>query len=540
MLRALRVLLIALGLIGIGVVAGQTLHRVYWSAPDTYDKLEEAIHVTEASYVDPMSVEALGENALRGLLSGLDPHSAYIEADRMQQVRESFDAEFDGIGVTYERIQAESAPDTAVVVAVIPDGPSDEAGVRPGDRLLRSDTTSLVGEPDMQIQSLLKGPRGTTVDVTVRRPGVREPVALSITRDRIPLTTVDAAYMLDATTGYIKLNRFARTTQSEVREALNTLTDEGMDRLVLDLRGNAGGLMGMAERVADEFLEEGQLVVSAQGRDDEVLDEYRTERVGLYEERPLMVLVDEQSASASEIVAGALQDHKRASVVGQPTYGKGLVQRQYSLEDESGLRLTVARFYTPSGRVIQQPYDTGPAVMRPAAYSSQENASSDSLDVGGVHPDHVIERDTLYLSMQRVVQQPVVRGYMRTWIDQRIESLRNAWDGRPEAFLETYDLPDTVIPGLRSAIASETGSTLSQSVGASHSAPSVMHDYRHLTDTVRGTILLQNALTSMIAQRLFGSTGWIRVQNEVDPVVQATHHLWPHATDRAQTYVERF
>lgn len=549
MLRAFRVVLIALALVGIGMVAGQTLERMngWGDPPDAYEKLNEAIHITETNYVDRVPPNVLGKDALQGLLSGLDPHSAYIESDRMQQVRESFEAEFDGIGVTYERISAGAAPDTAVVVAVIPGGPSDEAGLRPGDRLVRTDTTSLIGQPDTKIQSLLKGPRGTTVNVTVQRPGVSDPVTLPVTRDRIPLDTIDAAYMLDAKTGYIKVNRFARTTHSELREALRALTDDGMERLVLDLRGNAGGLMDMAERVADEFLHDDQLVVSARGRDDAVLQEYRTQRDGLYEEGPLMVLVDERSASASEIVAGALQDHERALIVGQATYGKGLVQRQYELSDGSGLRLTVARFYTPSGRVIQQPYDTGPAVRRPSAYA---NSTEDGSEVGGVRPNHIIERDTLYQAMQRLMQQPVVRHHVRQWIDDHIDRLRDGWTRRPEAFLATYDLPETAISDLEASLTDASTTSEAALQGESHrqhapgpdtsrSLNRAMHDYTHLSSTVRGTILLQNALTSMIARRLFGMTEWIRVQNEVDPTVQATHHLWSHATDRAQAYADR-
>ena len=366
MLRFLRIVLVALVLIGIGVAAGQALQHTYgWGVPpDGYAKLEEAAHVIERNYVDTTTSEARTESALHGLLNGLDPHSTYIGANRMKQVRESFDAEFSGIGVTYERIRAATAPDTAVVVSVMAGGPSEDAGLRSGDRLVRTGSASLIGQPNQRIQTLLKGPRGTTVDITVKRPGRARLDTYSVTRDRIPLTTVDAAYMMDAETGYIKLNRFARTTHREVRDALTQLNDAGMRRLVLDMRSNAGGLMRASKRVADEFLRDGQLVVTARGRDEEVLDEYRTQYDGLFETGPMIVLVNGASASASEIVAGALHDHSRALIVGQRTYGKGLVQRQYELEDGSGLRLTIARFYTPNGRVIQRPYETGRAVKR--------------------------------------------------------------------------------------------------------------------------------------------------------------------------------
>ena len=530
MLRSLRVVLAAFVLIGIGFLGGHALERTFgWGpAPDTYDKLRAAIEIADRQYVDSLGVDALSQEALRGLFSGLDPHSSYIDRERMQRVRESFDAEFDGIGVTYERIGRADVPDTVMVVSVVPDGPSDKAGLRAGDRLVAVDETSLVGLPDERVQALLKGPRGTTVHVSVHRPHQPTPLTLSITRDRIPLNTVDATYMIDERTGYIKLNRFARTTHTEVRDALESLTEQGMERLVLDLRGNAGGLMNMAERVADEFLLSGQLVVSARGRGGAILDEYRTSRSGAFENGPMMVLVDRHSASASEIVAGALQDHQRALMIGERTYGKGLVQRQYDLGDGSGVRLTVARFYTPSGRVIQQPYDTGSAVMRTIANGADTSNADDAP--GGISPDHRIESDTLYQVAQRFAQHLAVRDYMRSWIDRHTSSLENAWKGRPEAFLETYTVPDSVVTRLGADLRSASTRRAEQAV----------RDYDHLTDTVRGTILLRNSLTGMIARRVFGIEGWIRVENRMDPAMQATHHLWNHATDRAQAYAHRF
>ncbi len=550
MLRVVRTLLVALVLVGVGVVAGQALERVYgWGEPpEAYATLADAVRTVEAEYVDEMTPQTLSESAIRSLLSGLDPHSSYISTDRMKRVQESFEAEFEGIGVTYERIRAASAPDTAVVVSVIPGGPSDEAGLRSGDRLVRTDSTSLVGLPDRRIQSLLKGPRGTTVNVTVRRPGTAGLSTHAVTRDRIPLNTVDAAYMMDAQTGYIKLNRFARTTHREMRDALTQLKADGMQRLVFDMRDNAGGLMRVAERVADEFLHDDQLVVVARGRDGAVLDEYRTERAGLFEQGPMMVLVNGRSASASEIVAGALHDHSRALVVGQRTYGKGLVQRQYELQDGSGLRLTIARFYTPSGRAIQRPYETGAAVTRPAAYIDSTDANSSAnhraVGSGGIMPDRVIERDSLYQMAQRLVQQPAMRAAMRDWIDRNIPSLRDAWAGRPEAFLATYELPEDVIDRLiHGDVASAEQRFAERALGRPDpygiTERTSQDTYVQLANTDRGTILLQNALTSMVARRLFGMAEWIRMQNKVDPTVQATPQLWPHATTRAQTYANR-
>ena len=524
MLRALRVLLIALALVGIGMIAGQQLYTQltgFGSPPESYAKIEQALSVVQDHYVDSLGTGTLSEHTLQGLLSGLDPHSSYIDARRMERVRESFDAEFDGVGVSYERITAEGAPDTVVVVSVVPGGPSEEAGIRPGDRLLRADDASLVGRSDERVQGLLKGPRGSKVTVTVRRPQSEDVLSYSITRDRIPLNTIDAAYMLDEQTGFIALNRFARTTHDELRDALGDLQDDGMERLVLDLRGNAGGILEMAERVADEFLQNGELIVSAKGREGKVVDEYHAGRDGLFEDGPLMVLVDEHSASASEIVAGALQDHRRALVVGHPTFGKGLVQRQYDLGDGSGLRLTVARFFTPSGRVIQQPYETGRTVVRTVTDSEEVE--------GGIAPDYTVRPDSLDRAVQRLNQMPVVRDFMRNWMDNNSASLESAWQGRPESFAATYRVPESVLHELRDYI--ETHDTTPGTRDA-------LRNYTHRTETERGTILLQNALTSTVGHRIFGQEMRIRMRNKHDPTVQAASELWTRALNRAEAYAK--
>jgi len=361
MQRIVLVTVVSILLVGCGLLGGVWLSELKLSqeTPASFRLVEDAVRTAKTVYVDSVSEDRLTEYAIQGFLNPLDPHSTYINAERMEAVREQFDASFEGIGITYELIPGPESQDTIHVVSVLPDGPSSEAGVWSGDRIVAIDGASAIGITHEEIQQQLKGPEGSTVAVSLRRPGRADTLSVDITRDDVPLATVDASYMLNGVTGYIKINRFAQTTYREFKDALENLDDAGMQRLVLDLRGNSGGYMQMAERVADEFLSRGHVIVSAQSRHERYTETTRATRGGAFEDRPLTVLVDEHSASASEIVAGALQDHDRALIIGRRTFGKGLVQREFLLDDGSGLRVTIARFYTPTGRLIQTDYKGG-------------------------------------------------------------------------------------------------------------------------------------------------------------------------------------
>ncbi|MEX0601040.1 MAG: S41 family peptidase, partial [Rhodothermales bacterium] len=347
--------------LAVGVLLGFELGAVFSSdnTVESLKKLENAFLIINERYVEDVDSSVLSERAIEGMLEELDPHSVYIDAEQMNQVREDFNASFEGIGISFEIIDGVDGKDTVTVLNPLPGGPSEEAGILSGDRIIAVDDSSAIGFSSADVQRTLKGPGGTEVDVTVRRPGYDRTLDFTITRDKIPLFTVDAAHMIDERTGYIRIDRFARTTYSEFMSGLRDLQDEGMERLVLDLRDNPGGFMDMAVRIADEFLSEGEVIVEARSR----LDEYNQQNVAddgdEFETGSVMVLVNQISASASEIVAGALQDHDRALIVGRRTFGKGLVQKQFPLRDGSVLRMTISRFYTPSGRLIQTPYDDG-------------------------------------------------------------------------------------------------------------------------------------------------------------------------------------
>lgn len=319
------------------------------------DKLAYTLSLLETQYVDSISMDSLAEEAIPLLVEQLDPHSVYIPRSEMEAVNEPLQGEFDGIGIVFNM-----ATDTIVVLNVIPSGPSDRAGIRAGDRILRIDDSLVAGRriPQREIVRRLRGRRGTKVALALQRQGIADPVEVEVTRAAIPLQSIEAAFMLTGRIGYIRLSQFAVTSYDELMKALGELRQEGMEQLIFDLRGNSGGFLDQAIRIANEFLPAGRLIVYTEDRAHNRTDEY-SDGQGTTRELPLAVLIDEMSASSSEILAGALQDNDRGTIIGRRSFGKGLVQRQFPYPDGSALRLTVARYYTPTGRSIQKPYTNG-------------------------------------------------------------------------------------------------------------------------------------------------------------------------------------
>jgi len=548
-MRKSALLLAGLGLVMVGAVAGHWFDPRGPDAPSQGVKtIQSAYEVIRESYVDPVPAGSLTTSGIQGMTESLDPFSVYITADRMTQVEESFRGSFEGIGVSYELIAGPSDQDTIGVTTVAPDGPSDEAGLRAGDRIVEVEGESAVGWSHDKIQRRLKGPQGSTVTVTLRRPSEPSHLERTIRRGTVPMETVDAAYMMDDQTGYLRLNRFARTTHEEVTDALSTLKENGMTRLMLDLRGNAGGLMSMAERVADEFLVEGQLIVRARSRHEEYGGaRYATEE-GLLEDAPLVVLVDHHSASASEIVAGALQDHDRAVLVGRRTFGKGLVQRQFDLRDGSGLRLTVARFYTPSGRLLQRPDDRDenplPARVDTAALPDsllhRTDAGRTVVGGGGILPDTVVT-DSLENAFRRpVTQEGLVRAFARRWADTHSEQLRAEWEGRPEAFARDFELPPRAYRTFLD-YAAEEGRSI-RGFDPSPPLASALEDAdfsgaSYTREAVRAArASIETEITAYLGQRLFGPSMFVRIRNQSNEVVRAAQEAWPRAGRWAERY----
>jgi len=378
------------------------------------DKLHSIINYIGSEYVDTVSKNELVEAAIPAILKELDPHSVYIPAKDFNRINEPLEGNFDGIGIEFNMPE-----DTVVVMNTIPGGPSEKVGVLPGDRIIRVNDSLIAGVnmPTEQVIKRLKGPRGSEVNVTAKRNGLSELLEFEIIRDAIPLYSVDVAMMINDNTGYIKINKFSRTTFEEFIEGINKLKNKGLQKLIIDLRTNGGGYMDAATNIADQFLKKGNLIVYTQGRARPRNEIIATDK-GAFLKGDIVILIDEWSASASEILAGAIQDNDRGTIIGRRSFGKGLVQEPMMFSDGSAMRLTIARYYTPTGRCIQKPYNNGSDEYYSDLNERFENGEfaekdsihfSDSLKYytpggklvfggGGIMPDLFIPIDTSYVT----------------------------------------------------------------------------------------------------------------------------------------------
>ncbi|MEX1056064.1 MAG: S41 family peptidase, partial [Rhodothermales bacterium] len=452
-----------------GALLGMKLQATVMS-DDTFSnlrKLEDAFVIINQKYVEEVNADRMAEKAIDGMLKNLDPHSTYISADEAKEVQEGYQGSFGGIGIWFEipRNDDDYSDDTVRVVSTISDGPSEKAGIMAGDRIVRINSDPAIGLSNNDVTGKLKGAIGTAVDVTVKRRGAREALEFTLTRDRIPLFTVDTSYMLDDGTGYIRISRFSMETYKEFMQHMDSLQTQGMKRLVLDLRSNPGGIMEAAIQIVDEILPGSDMIVYTKGRNAEATASYRARRKGKFESEPVIVLVNEYSASASEIVAGALQDHDRALIVGQRTFGKGLVQNQFPLPDGSFLQMTVARYYTPSGRLIQTSYDDGDqkeyyenkfktydsATFNPSEYiesipDSLHYKTQHGRDVfggGGILPDYIVKPDTTPV-VRAVLGNGLDVRFVRQWFIEHEGGLRDTWADRQDEFALDYEFDNAV------------------------------------------------------------------------------------------------
>ncbi len=520
--------LIILGSIVCGVVLGGLLtpsdvnSEVFFpknSRFNTRTKLHEMLRYIEDMYVDTVDGEELTELSITSMLNELDPHSYYIPAKDFDGMNDPLEGEFEGIGVEF-RIKE----DTVMIVSPIVDGPSEKLGIKAGDRIVRVDTIDIagIGITNDSIIKLLKGPRGTKVEVDILRPGYSKKFHYKIIRDKIPIFSVDAPYMIEDKVGYLRITRFAKTTYQEFLEATLKLNKAGMEKLILDLRGNGGGVLSAATAIADEILEKNKMIVYTDGRMRDREEVYSRSN-GSLENTEIVILINENSASASEILAGAIQDNDRGVIVGRRSFGKGLVQEQVTWPDGSALRLTIARYYTPTGRCIQKPYGESLEAYHAEAYNRYENGellSADSIQFpdslkfytpegkvvyggGGIMPDVFVPLDTNggtpYLYELRY------RGILHEFALNYADKNRKTLIGKHKSaigFKNKFKITDSLFNSLIK-FADEKGMQ------------------RNLEQIIQSKELISRGLKGAISRNLFNDIGYYVIINDYDKTVKA-------------------
>lgn len=514
-------------LVLLSLVAGSILNQMI-SGDNIYDqinKFKDVLSMVQKVYVEDVDTGKLTEAAIRGMLGELDPHSVYIPASEMQRIKEDFQGSFEGIGIEFAVLN-----DTLVVVTPIIGGPSEALGIEAGDKIVKINDTSAIGITQDMVPKKLRGPKGTRVKVSISRAGMKNLLDFDIVRDKIPLYTVDAAFMVDDEVGYVSVTRFSATTHTEFVDAVSKLKKEGMKRLVLDLRFNGGGYLEQAFKMADELFPRGKKIVYTKGRRAEFNEEYISSGSARFADVALVILVNNASASASEIVSGAVQDWDRGLVVGETTFGKGLVQRQYDMPDGSGFRITTARYYTPSGRLIQRPFDGDRNRYQREAFERNEEegenlthtAEKDSAKPkfktasgrvvyggGGITPDYIVRAERLGEYAAQLRMKQVYLDFANKYLDANGTLVRRLYRDARE-FAEKFQVDASML---------ETLNTLAKMKG-------VQFNLQTYDKDVRFVKLLAKAA---IAKSLWGNAGQARVMLQEDVQFKKAISLFPEA-----------
>ena len=488
-------------------------------------KFKEVLTLIDRNYVDQVNTDDLVEDAIDHMLTNLDPHSAYIPAKDKVAANEGLQGNFEGIGIEFNIFK-----DTIVVVSPLSGGPSEAVGLISGDRIISVDGENVagVGFTNRDVQKTLKGPKGSEVEVEVKRRGKSEPIVFNIIRDKIPQQSVDASYMITDEIGYIKVSRFSATTYDEFKVALEDLKSSGMSKLVLDLQGNPGGYMNHAINMVDEFVPDDKKIVYTLGKQKRFNSQAFADRKGLFEEGELIVLVNEGSASASEIVSGALQDNDRALIVGRRSFGKGLVQAPMDLSDGSELRLTISRYYTPSGRSIQKPYADYEDYAKDliARFEHGEFFSSDSIKFndslkyettsgrivyggGGIMPDYFVPLDTTMTSayLNRLFTSNSMQEFTFNYVNKNKQKLSDMeYNNYCSSFTVSQKMLDDLV---------ETGKL-----------NEVKPD---LEDLNRNKDLFKLHVKAQIARQIWNNKGFYPIFNQTNEILQQAVKLFDKA-----------
>ncbi len=520
----------------LGIVLGTQIEKIFSNdnLRDSIIKFNDVLTYTEKYYVEQVDTPKLVEAAINGMLDKLDPHSVYIPADQVEGIEESFRGDFDGIGIEFQIVN-----DTITVVSPITGGPSEALGILPGDRIIEISGDDAIGLSNEQVMSKLRGDAGTTVGITIYRPESDKSIEYKITRDKIPLYSVDTHLMFNNITGYMSVSRFSETTYDELKEALNDLKKKGMQQLVLDLRGNPGGYLSQAVKVADLFISGKKKIVYTKGRRSDFDEDYYASESSDFEKLPLIVLVSSGSASASEIVSGAVQDWDRGLIVGETTFGKGLVQRQFELPDNSALRLTISRYYTPSGRLIQRDYKdvkdkeeyyseagNGKEKEGDNLYHSAEKTDSTRLVYktnagrlvyggGGITPDYIVKQEDFTEYTTELLKNNVFYQFTLNYLDGNGNKIQNDYKDDLTDFINNFNFSEQDINNFkRFAVSKDV----------------TFKPDEFLKD--RDYILVR--LKAQIARNFWKNKGWYSVLLQSDNQVQKAVTLFDEAKDLAK------
>jgi carboxyl-terminal processing protease len=515
---------------------------------EAFSKFEDA-YLFIANNYSGKDMHKLTEEAIKGMFETLDPHSVYIRAEDSERIQEDFDGKFQGIGIQFNVIN-----DTITVITAISGGPSDQLGIMSGDRIIAIDDSSAIGLSNDDVVNKLRGPKGTEVKVTIERPRTSSPLNFKIVRDDIPLTTLDTHYMLDERSGYIKINRFAATTHDEFIAAARELKEQGMERLVIDFRNNPGGYLSQAIAIAEEFFPRNTKIVSTKSRHSRFNRDVFSRKDGSLKDIPIIALVNEGSASASEIVSGAIQDHDRGLIVGRRTFGKGLVQQQYELVDKSNIRVTISQYYTPSGRMIQKPYESGreqyayEIFSRDRAVDDAErfigqipdslifktSAGREVYGGGCIVPDLIFPEDTTISShvINFMMANRVDFDFVRSYIDEKGDEFRSEWEDDFNRYRSEFEWSDADREIFINKLV-ERGMVISDD---DFDEPEISDDTlkvsrKHLDDVIW---MAEGRMKAEMARQIWGMEYFYPVINDYfNDILEQAVKLWDEATPEA-------